>query len=150
MEGLARAIKLAGSQQALADRINQGLPPEERIGQTAISEWIRRGRVPAEKVIALARAVDFGVAPHDFRGDLYPNPEDGLPAELRPKTLPQEFLVELAGFLTEEEHRELQQRFTLALDAQVGFLRGLEAKYGVDLTEKLIARGLLPRPGTGA
>lgn len=83
MEALIRAIKLAGSQQALADRINQWLPPAEQIGQSAVSEWLRRGRVPGEKVILIARAVDHAVLPHELRADLYPHPEDGLPAARR-------------------------------------------------------------------
>lgn len=91
MDALHKAIKLAGSQQALADRINQWLPPAEQIGQSAISEWLRRGRVPGEKVILVARAVAHAVLPHELRADLYPHPEDGLPNDRRALGL-------LAGF----------------------------------------------------
>lgn len=78
MEALENAVKHAGSQQALANLVGGG--------QTRISEWKRAGRVRAEAVIAVCRAVDWTVTPHQLRPDIYPNPHDGLPADLRAQT----------------------------------------------------------------
>lgn len=75
MEALEKAIKAAGSQQALAKLVG-GV-------QTRISEWKRAGRVAAGSVIPVCAAVDWVVTPHELRPDLYPHPDDGLPAELR-------------------------------------------------------------------
>lgn len=60
---LQKAIEAVGSQAALAEKLG--------VGQTAISNWIRKtGRVPAERVLAL-EAIS-GVSRHDLRPDLYP------------------------------------------------------------------------------
>ena len=83
METLKRAIELAGGQGALAAKVNALLQGGERIGSTAIANWIQRGQVPADRVIPVARAVDHQVTPHDLRPDLYPHPSDGLPEELK-------------------------------------------------------------------
>lgn len=70
-ESLKRAIK-AASVAAVA-RACQVTPQ-------AVSQW----RVaPANQVLAVSRAVNFGVTPHELRPDLYPHPDDGLPQELR-------------------------------------------------------------------
>lgn len=39
-----------------------------------------RGTVTAERVLAVSRATDWKVTPHDLRPDLYPNPFDAMPA----------------------------------------------------------------------
>lgn len=75
MDALNRAIEIAGSQQALAERVGSN--------QTRVSEWKRRGKVADGAVLGVAAAVDFEVTPHQLRPDLYPHPEDGLPPELR-------------------------------------------------------------------
>ena len=75
MDGLNKAIKHAGSQEALALLVGGG--------QTRISEWKRRGAVPADMVIPVAKAIGFAVTPHELRPDIYPHPEDGLPVALR-------------------------------------------------------------------
>lgn len=83
MEALHEAIKLAGGTQgALAEAITQQTP-EDPVGQSAISNWFQRGKVPAERVLHVAIATEFRVTPHDIRPDLYPNPDDGLPAARR-------------------------------------------------------------------
>lgn len=75
MEALNTAIKIAGSQQALAAKLGGN--------QTRVSEWKRRGKVADGAVLDVAKAVDFAVTPHQLRPDLYPHPDDGLPQEMR-------------------------------------------------------------------
>lgn len=75
MEALEKAIKHAGSQQALAGLIGGA--------QTRISEWKRSGQVAAGSVIPVCAAVEWVVTPHQLRPDIYPHPDDGLPASLR-------------------------------------------------------------------
>ena len=69
--GLKRACRLAGSMTKLA----QGLD----LTKGAVGQW--GDRVPAERVLDVARVVGFAVTPHQLRPDLYPNPSDGLPVE---------------------------------------------------------------------
>lgn len=62
LEALRRAIDAAGSQAALARKIG--------VAQQTVSAWLTiKGRVPAERVQAVARAT--GVAPEALRPDLY-------------------------------------------------------------------------------
>lgn len=75
MDALKEAVKLAGSQQALAEKIGGG--------QSRISQMFTRGRVAAEAVRPIAEAVGWQVTPHQLRPDLYPHPEDGLPETMR-------------------------------------------------------------------
>ena len=75
MDALDRVINKVGSQQALAALIG-GV-------QTRVSEWKRRGQVAGDAVIPVCRAVDFEVTPNELRPDLYPHPDDGLPADRR-------------------------------------------------------------------
>jgi DNA-binding transcriptional regulator YdaS (Cro superfamily) len=60
---IRRAAEIAGSQQALADLL--GLS-----SQGAVQNWLRRGRMPAERVLAVEAKT--GVSRHDLRPDLYP------------------------------------------------------------------------------
>lgn len=39
-------------------------------------------RIPADRVLAVARATHWQVTPHALRPDIYPNPTDGLPPEV--------------------------------------------------------------------
>ncbi|MBK8916414.1 MAG: helix-turn-helix domain-containing protein [Phycisphaerales bacterium] len=71
---LDRAIRLSGGQTALA----AGLEPPAR--PQAIQQW---RRIPADRVIQVARLTRYELTPHDLRPDLYPHPDDGLPVELR-------------------------------------------------------------------
>lgn len=75
MNALDRACQLAETQARLARKID--------IKPQALHQWMRSGVVPPHRVIDVARAVDFGVTPHQLRPDLYPHPEDGLPDEMR-------------------------------------------------------------------
>lgn len=62
VEALRTAISNAGSQTKLAERIGKT--------QGHISQWLRRGTVPAEMVLTIERA--SGVSRHELRPDLYP------------------------------------------------------------------------------
>lgn len=75
MSALEKAVELAESQARLARRMN--------VNPQAIHGWRKAGLVPPDRVIGVSRAVEFKVTPHELRPDLYPHPEDGLPAELR-------------------------------------------------------------------
>lgn len=68
---LARAIKAAGSQAALASAIG--------VSQQAISFWVKRGMAPAEKVVAIEKAT--GVTRQELRPDIFGAPvPTGVPA----------------------------------------------------------------------
>lgn len=75
MSALEKAVELAETQARLARKIN--------VKPQAIHGWRQAGQVPPDRVIDISKAVDYGVTPHDLRPDLYPHPEDGLPAEMR-------------------------------------------------------------------
>lgn len=62
-EAILKACERAGGQSALARRL--GLK-----SQGSISNWISRGRIPAEQVLSVERI--SGVSRHDLRPDLYP------------------------------------------------------------------------------
>lgn len=67
--GLKKAIKKAGTQQALADLIG--------VRQSHVSNWLNRNkRVPAERVLTIERAT--GVPRHELRPDLYPSEGEAL------------------------------------------------------------------------
>ena len=62
-----------------------GLMPlavEVGVSYQAIQKY-ERTQAPGERVIAIAMATGWKVTPHRLRPDLYPHPEDGLPAERR-------------------------------------------------------------------
>lgn len=58
---LDQAIARAGSQQALADALG--------IKSPSITEWRQRGRIPAERCIAIEGLT--GVSRHDLRPDVF-------------------------------------------------------------------------------
>ena len=53
----------------------------ERLGvsQSAVAQWCAGGRIKAELVLKAAVASGWKVTPHDWRPDLYPHPDDGMP-----------------------------------------------------------------------
>lgn len=55
------------------------------VSPQVIHGWRKAGQVPPDRVLEVSSAVSFKVTPHELRPDLYPHPEDGLPAELRAK-----------------------------------------------------------------
>jgi DNA-binding transcriptional regulator YdaS (Cro superfamily) len=60
-EALREAIRIAGSQTKLARAID--------VTQGHVSQWLRRGKVPAEKVLLIERAT--GIARHLLRPDVF-------------------------------------------------------------------------------
>jgi DNA-binding transcriptional regulator YdaS (Cro superfamily) len=62
MEAIAKAVKEAGGQQALAQLCG--------VRYQAVQKWLRTGRVPAKRVLQIERVT--GVSRHDLCPDLYP------------------------------------------------------------------------------
>jgi DNA-binding transcriptional regulator YdaS (Cro superfamily) len=77
MNAIQRAIKAVGSQAALGRAIG--------VSQPSIHAWVQDGAVTTAFAIKVAEAAGWTVTPHELRPDIYPHPDDGLPAELRAK-----------------------------------------------------------------
>ncbi|PLO27266.1 Cro/Cl family transcriptional regulator, partial [Klebsiella pneumoniae] len=45
-----------------------------------VSLWLN-SETPAHRVIPVCEALGWKVTPHQMRGDIYPNPTDGLPKQ---------------------------------------------------------------------
>jgi DNA-binding transcriptional regulator YdaS (Cro superfamily) len=59
-----------------------GLRLSPPVTQSTVGQWVNgKTRIEAERVLDAAQATEWHVTPHDWRGDLYPHPEDGLPRE---------------------------------------------------------------------
>lgn len=56
--------KACGSQAELARQLG--------IGVAAVTHWKRRGRIPADRVLAIERITAGQVTRHEMRPDLYP------------------------------------------------------------------------------
>ncbi len=65
MNPLELVFEVLGSQKALADALE--------ISPQAITKWVNRGRVPAERVIDIERATGGAVTRHVLRPDIYPS-----------------------------------------------------------------------------
>lgn len=61
---LYQAIRCAGSQTALAHLV--GVRPQ------AVHLWVKKGRVPAARTLAVEHATAGQVTRHELRPDLYP------------------------------------------------------------------------------
>lgn len=59
---LQRAISEAGGHSALGRRLD--------VSREVVAQWVRRRRVPAERVLSIER--ETGVPRHELRPDLYP------------------------------------------------------------------------------
>lgn len=85
VEGLRKAIELAGGQAALAKRLDEigcNQSPPMRCKPQNVWAWLNRdGRVPAEWARFVSQAVDFQVIPQEIRRDIYPNRTDGIPQD---------------------------------------------------------------------
>lgn len=65
VEGLQRAVEIAGGQTALAKALG--------VRQSHVWTWLhRQKRVPAERVLQIEAAVGGAVSRHELRPDLYP------------------------------------------------------------------------------
>lgn len=67
MNGITRAIEIAGSQNELAELIG--------ITQPAVSQWLADGVVPPSRVMAVYLACRGEVSPHDLNPVIYPDPD---------------------------------------------------------------------------
>ena len=68
MKAIEQAIKIVGSQKALAVAIGGG------VKQAHVWNWINRDKngVPAEYAFKIADAVDWKVTPHQLCPDVFP------------------------------------------------------------------------------
>lgn len=80
-EHLQRAIDIAGNTNKLADKVGGKVTPSH------VFNWLNRDRdgVSALSVIAVCKAVDYQVTPHQLRPDIYPNETDGMPLKRKQK-----------------------------------------------------------------
>lgn len=66
------------------ENINLSYAPIARaigVSGEAVRKWFLDlpESLPADRVLAVSRATDWKVTPHQLRPDIYPNPTDGLP-----------------------------------------------------------------------
>ncbi len=71
---VAKAIELAGGAARVMEQLGLKTP-------WAVNKW--KQSMPSERVLWLAEATGWQVTPHELRDDLYPNPDDALPPEIR-------------------------------------------------------------------
>lgn len=67
MDALEHVVEVLGSQEALASAL--------KIRSPSISEWRKRGRVPAERCLEIERLVDGQVTRYDLRPDVFGDPQ---------------------------------------------------------------------------
>jgi transcriptional regulator with XRE-family HTH domain len=73
---LAEYLERSGlSQREFGLKLN---PP---VTQSAVAQWVQGKPIHAERVLEAAAATGWDVAPHDWRPDMYPHPDDGVPRE---------------------------------------------------------------------
>lgn len=72
---LRKAVESAGGASAVAR--------EFKISPVSVYEWIEKDRLPADRVIPLAKLANWEVTPHQLAPTLYPNASDGLPSQLK-------------------------------------------------------------------
>lgn len=78
---------MADGQVALANKI-RGVLPTSKVTQAFVWKWLNSpsdNTPPSEWVIPICLALDWQITPHEMRSDIYPNPSDGLPANLQTK-----------------------------------------------------------------
>ncbi|HSX49915.1 MAG TPA: YdaS family helix-turn-helix protein [Cellvibrio sp.] len=61
------------------------LAAEMGVSYQAVRKWESLG-VPPDRVITLCALTGWECSPHQLRPDIYPHPDDGLPAAMRSKT----------------------------------------------------------------
>lgn len=69
------AISAAGGASVVAQQFG--------INPVSVYEWIRKDRLPADRVIPLAELTKWAFTPHALDPVLYPNQFDGLPVAER-------------------------------------------------------------------
>lgn len=73
--GTKEAISAAGGASVVAQQF--------KINPVSVYEWMRKDRLPADRVIPLAELTNWAFTPHMLDPTLYPNKLDGLPPEVR-------------------------------------------------------------------
>ena len=53
------------------------------VSYQAVQKYVANGEMVADRVLTACEAVNWQVTPHQLRPDLYPHPQDGLPAHMR-------------------------------------------------------------------
>jgi len=84
-ETLSQAIELAGGQAHLARGIRDRIP-SSKIGQVTVWGWLNEAKMevpPADAVIPICDFLGWRMTPHKLRPDLYPNPTDALPLDVK-------------------------------------------------------------------
>lgn len=76
IQALDEACKHVGTQEALAALLG--------VKSASISGWRERGRVPAERCLAIERATGGKVTCHELRPDVFPAPISAQPSEDQP------------------------------------------------------------------
>lgn len=78
-DALLKIIEIVGGQVALAKQLG--------VKQGHIYGWLNENinGINPNYIIPSCAAVNYVVTPHELRPDIYPHPEDGLPAEMRCK-----------------------------------------------------------------
>ncbi|MEQ5149149.1 transcriptional regulator [Providencia rettgeri] len=71
-----KAIRAVGAPSVVSRMFGFGSPQ-------SVFNWIKKNKVPAERVIQLCRLANWEVSPHELRPDLYPNKSDGLPNDIK-------------------------------------------------------------------
>ena len=65
--GIARACVIAGGQAALAKKLNAGSGgTRPHVSQQAVSAWVRKGYVPADRLIEIVTCVSNRLMPIDL------------------------------------------------------------------------------------
>ncbi|HIC7209384.1 YdaS family helix-turn-helix protein [Burkholderia stabilis] len=72
---LEQAIKRAGGAAAVARAL--GISP------VSVGEWVKKGKLPADRVIPVSSLTDWEYTPHMLDSKLYPNEFDGMPLPLQ-------------------------------------------------------------------
>lgn len=76
MNSILKAIKICGGQAALAKAAG--------VSQPAVSQWANGGRIRGEHALAVSKATDWKVTPHELRPDIFAKgwgPEASQPPE---------------------------------------------------------------------
>ena len=72
---LDQAIKRAGGAAAVARAF--GISP------VSVGEWLKKQKLPADRVIPVSGLTDWEYTPHMLDSKLYPNECDGMPMSLQ-------------------------------------------------------------------
>lgn len=73
---IARACRLAGGQTAMADEIG--------VSVQAVNKWMKKGKPPPERVLAIEKLVRGQVTRYELRPDIYGKPARSIGLDPRP------------------------------------------------------------------